>query len=476
MESEARAKQMVRAEQVNVKQQAGLVADAKQAYDHAKHSLHGAAHKMGDEGEGDRDREEDAAVGELQHEDVVMNHRVIEARRKANMYDAARHSAELHGAGERVSREGHDAISNVLHHREKRWMEQPVGAAKHLPFHAEAGSKGWIRSTVHQEQKLAGTESSRDKTREMLDAGAKGVRAEEERRMREEERRRGDVEEEGGRADGRERYDDGHGRGRYGRDEVGEDDEGHLVVKHRSRGGPLDNHLKEDGHYSVQEENFKKALAAAYRSGYEGMDAAGAPGPPGTGGDVRDVAVDGYPDREADQGGGDGSGREGGEGGRGRGRGERRDDGGEQGWQRGGRRGVESEREEGRGREVSGGERRERDDRDDEGREERGREEGEEREREGDEGGGEDREEDARRDQDRVRGGINVPTDDYRRQAEAQRKAKMAHDLARDTGRGVAQRLHDTLQGLGKAVPSDKPPEPPHYKKSDAWSHFWGGA
>ena len=81
MESEARAKQMVRAEQVNVKQQAGLVADAKQAYDHAKHSLHGAAHKMGDEGEGDRDREEDAAVGELQHEDVVMNHRVIEARR-----------------------------------------------------------------------------------------------------------------------------------------------------------------------------------------------------------------------------------------------------------------------------------------------------------------------------------------------------------------------------------------------------------
>lgn len=41
-------------------------------------------------------------------------------------------------------------------------------------------------------------------------------------------------------------------------DQVGEDDDGHLVVEHRARGGPLDNTQEEDGHYSNREENFKK--------------------------------------------------------------------------------------------------------------------------------------------------------------------------------------------------------------------------
>lgn len=55
---------------------------------------------------------------------------------------------------------------------------------------------------------------------------------------------------------------------------VGQDDEGHLVVEHRARGGPLDNTLEEDGHYSSREENFKKVcmLVRAFVL-HEGMSA-----------------------------------------------------------------------------------------------------------------------------------------------------------------------------------------------------------
>jgi len=53
-------------------------------------------------------------------------------------------------------------------------------------------------------------------------------------------------------------------------DEVGEDENGHLVVN-EDRRDALEHgrkHLAEDGHYSSREEAFKQALAAAYRSGY----------------------------------------------------------------------------------------------------------------------------------------------------------------------------------------------------------------
>jgi len=113
MGTERRAEQMVRAEGVNVKQQAGLVADAKRAYDHARESLSGNAEKEEDkrekeEGEGDHDREEDAKVGQLKHEEIVMHHKVLEARRKANMLKAASESQKLHSATGQESREGHD--------------------------------------------------------------------------------------------------------------------------------------------------------------------------------------------------------------------------------------------------------------------------------------------------------------------------------------------------------------------------------
>jgi hypothetical protein len=59
--------------------------------------------------------------------------------------------------------------------------------------------------------------------------------------------------------EGRARADDGR-REEY--DKVGEDDDGHLVVEHRARGGPLDNTQEEDGHYSDREESFKKVRTA----------------------------------------------------------------------------------------------------------------------------------------------------------------------------------------------------------------------
>ena len=194
MSSEQRAQDMVRAESVNVKQQAHLVADAKRAYDHAKESLSGGKAASEGEGEGDRDREEDAKVGELKHEEVVMHHKVLQARRQANMLKAARESEKLHASGH-AAEEGHDVLHKVLDHKKKQWMEAPVGAAKHLAYdgkheHATEGSKGWIKSAVDKEERLAGTETRAEKAKEMLDAGAGGVRQSEHRRMLREQRRR----------------------------------------------------------------------------------------------------------------------------------------------------------------------------------------------------------------------------------------------------------------------------------------------
>jgi hypothetical protein len=74
------------------------------------------------------------------------------------------------------------------------------------------------------------------------------------------------------------------------------------------------------------------------------------------------------------------------------------------------------------------------------------------------------------------RDGGNVPTDDYRRMHEQRAREKLDHDLERDTGRGPFKRMKNTLQGMSKAAPSDNKPEPPHYKESDDWNHFWGSA
>lgn len=201
MGTEKRAEDMVRAESVNVKEQAHLVSDAKRAYDHAKESLSGRNAAGVNEGEGDRDREEDATVGKLKHEEVVMHHKVLEARRQANMLKAARESEKLHDTSGRVAAEGHDELHKVLDHKKRQWMEAPVGAAKHLAYDgkeaspgsdADAGSKGpaWIRSAVKKEQRLAGTEGADQRAHDMLDAGAKGVQQSENRRMAQEARRR----------------------------------------------------------------------------------------------------------------------------------------------------------------------------------------------------------------------------------------------------------------------------------------------
>lgn len=72
------------------------------------------------------------------------------------------------------------------------------------------------------------------------------------------------------------------------------------------------------------------------------------------------------------------------------------------------------------------------------------------------------------------REGVNVPTDDGRRMQEARSKERLDHDLARDTGRGPFKRMKETLKGMAKARPADRKPEPPRYKESDDWNHFWG--
>ena len=192
MGSEKRAEDMVEAESVNVKQQAHLVAAAKRAYDHAKESL--SAKPAAGEGEGDHDREEDAKVGKLKHEEVVMHHKVLEARREANMLKAARESEKLHDASGQEAKEGHDELHKVLNHKKKQWMEAPVGEAEGLDYkrkEGEAASKPWIKAAVDKEERLAGTESAREKAESMLAAGAKGVRQSEDRRMTQEAHRRG---------------------------------------------------------------------------------------------------------------------------------------------------------------------------------------------------------------------------------------------------------------------------------------------
>jgi hypothetical protein len=84
-ESERRAEQMVRAEGVNVKAQAGLVDKAKREYDEVRKTLSGSEVREEErdkhEGEGDEDRQEDAKVGELKHEEVVMHHKASSAAR-----------------------------------------------------------------------------------------------------------------------------------------------------------------------------------------------------------------------------------------------------------------------------------------------------------------------------------------------------------------------------------------------------------
>ena len=69
-----------------------------------------------------------------------------------------------------------------------------------------------------------------------------------------------------------------------------------------------------------------------------------------------------------------------------------------------------------------------------------------------------------------------MPTDDYRRMHEERTRERLDHDLRRDTGRGPFKRMKSTLKGMSKAAPADKKPRPPHYKESDDWNHFWGGA
>lgn len=267
-------------------------------------------------------------------------------------------------------------------------------------------------------------------------------------------------------------------------------------------------------------------MAAAYRSGYEGAGAgdrqtAGR----ASDGDVVDDAVEGDPraprgrdemveTRERSRW------RHGIEGGDrlvrerpGRGLGDGRERGGRARWadsdasdadierrQDRGREDVEVERERGgghgqergvsgesgeRGGRVAGSEGHERGEREDveESRDRRDRrvwrerDDGGRQERQNQDGGGERDEEDRetfRRGRRAHGQGGNVPTDDYRRMHEARSKERLDHDLARDTGRGPFKRMKETLKGMAKARPSDRKPEPPRYKESDDWNHFWG--
>ena len=236
-----------------------------------------------------------------------------------------------------------------------------------------------------------------------------------------------------------------------------------------------------------------QALAAAYRSGYEGTNARPQDSSRrGGDGDVVDDAVEGDPRaqrgwaRESERGAEVESDRGWEEG--------RRDDRMEREGSRGAP-GLEERQGQGRGARWEG-----RDD-DDRGRgQDRGREgEAKDREREEDDrrGRGEGGERQARGERDdggdrggeewhgRGQGGRgserqvpsargNVPTDEYRRMREAHTEERLDHDLARDTGRGPFKRMKKTLKGMGKARPSDARPEPPKYKESDDWNHFWG--
>jgi hypothetical protein len=66
------------------------------AYDAAKDSLsHSASADSGRDGEGDKDRQDDAKLGALQHQDIVMHHKVIE------VCEARRRSAVRRSAAER---------------------------------------------------------------------------------------------------------------------------------------------------------------------------------------------------------------------------------------------------------------------------------------------------------------------------------------------------------------------------------------
>lgn len=422
---------------------------------------------------------------------------MIAARREANLLKAARESAKLHTANPKAAREGQQELSRVLHHKDKQWMEQPVGAAKHLPFDKEAGSKAWIQSTVHHEEQLAGTESERDKAHDMLAAAAKGVRETERARMHSLARRRGRGGEEredqderhadndqatksGGRDEEETRRSGRDEEERHGEnDEVGEDDDGHLVVRHRARGGALDNRQEEDGHYSEREESFKKALAAAYRRGYEGEDAevdgkaggggaaeeggVGVAGPPGMAlhalGHVVDHAVQGDPERSGEE--------------RERRERERR----ERVREGGGRRGQEDadtervhgqergEGDEARGR-GAGDARHERGGRADDAREREGGRERRESREEREDGRGEergDRRGEARKEepggQQRGRGGGNIEikdTDSEREEEEEKAHARLHNDLKRDTGQGTCVCAVEAVEA-GRALRLEPP-------------------
>jgi hypothetical protein len=203
---------------------------------------------------------------------------------------------------------------------------------------------------------------------------------------------------------------------------VGEDEDGHLIVTDRHPHGPSSDKLAEDGHYSSREEQFKRALAAAYRAGYE-KEASVVEHERGDGDRGRDSA-----ERRGD----DGDGRREREGEREHGREERRDEG---------------RRDDREGERRDQGRREEERERGDAEREERGRD--------------QDRHEEDRRD--------GSGDDEGRR-----RNDKFTRALSENTGKGPFKRMHDALHVMATAQPNNHgPQEPPHTAPSSDWTHFW---
>lgn len=237
-EDERKADALVEQYENALKRQMHVVAEAKRRYEEAKM---GGQQESGSVEEERRRAEEDHRVEHLKTEAVRMHHKVLEAKRAANLMRSAR---ETDRRRERP-REEEEEREPALHHRVhlsklgvkdydagRDTRPEPAGGEQAA---AAAPKDSWRDTRWDQptstEKVVQETEAHDKKVLDRIDGGS-----------------------------------DGRGN------RVGEDEDGHLVVRARAEGGPLQNRQKEDGHYSTREENFKQALANAYKSGYEHED------------------------------------------------------------------------------------------------------------------------------------------------------------------------------------------------------------
>jgi len=221
MAAERQAQAMVQSEGVEVEHSIVNLANAKQAYEQARR------------GGKTLPREsiaEDAKVGRLRRQEVQMHRRVMEARREANLLKSARETERVRGRPPLAFRVGRKVVEGAL---------RAEGAATRTEG---SDGRGRVASEAEKDYAYGGRDERPGPEVEGSRRGPDGSR---------EGRVWGNVGE------------DGAGN------QVGENSAGHLVVRSRAEGGPLARGVEEDGHWSEREESFKKALAAAYRDGYE---------------------------------------------------------------------------------------------------------------------------------------------------------------------------------------------------------------